>query len=106
MRKLPPLRALHAFEAAARHDSFAAAANELGVTPTAISHQIRQLEEACGVKLFQRRPRPLLLTSAGARLYPALRNGFDVLASAVAFLADKVAHTNHRASLARVFYSQ
>ena len=41
MRKLPPLRALHAFEAAARHHSFAAAATELGVTPTAISHQIR-----------------------------------------------------------------
>jgi LysR family glycine cleavage system transcriptional activator len=88
MRKLPPLRALHAFEAAARHHSFAAAANELGVTPTAISHQIRQLEEACGTKLFQRRPRPLLLTSAGARLYPALRNGFDALASAVALLAE------------------
>src|SRR5258707_1957943 len=87
MRKLPPLRALHAFEAAARHLSFGAAAKEVGVTPTAISHQIRQLEEACGVKLFQRRPRPLLLTSAGARLYPALRNGFDALASAVALLA-------------------
>jgi LysR family glycine cleavage system transcriptional activator len=90
MRKLPPLRALHAFEAAARHHSFAAAANELGVTPTAISHQIRQLEEACGVKLFQRRPRPLLLTSSGARLYPALRDGFDALASAVALLEEEV----------------
>ena len=89
MRKLPPLRALHAFEAAARHQSFAAAARELGVTATAISHQIRQLEEACGTKLFQRRPRPLLLTSAGARLYPALRNGFDALASAVALLAEE-----------------
>jgi LysR family transcriptional regulator, glycine cleavage system transcriptional activator len=88
MRKLPPLRALRAFEAAARHHSFSAAANELGVTPTAISHQIRQLEEAFGVKLFQRRPRPLLLTSAGARLYPALRNGFDALVSAVALLAE------------------
>src|SRR5258708_21584525 len=89
MRKLPPLRALHAFEAAARHHSFAAAAKELGVPPTAISPQIRQLEEACGVKLFQRRPRPLLLTGAGARLYPALRNGFDALASAVALLAEE-----------------
>jgi LysR family transcriptional regulator, glycine cleavage system transcriptional activator len=88
MRKLPPLRALHAFEAAARHHSFAAAAGELGVTPTAISHQIRILEEACGVKLFQRRPRPLVLTSAGARLYPALRNGFDALAAATALLAE------------------
>jgi LysR family glycine cleavage system transcriptional activator len=89
MRKLPPLRALHAFEAAARHLSFAAAASELGVTPTAISHQIRQLEEACGVTLFQRRPRPLLLTGAGARLYPALRNGFDALSAAVASLAEE-----------------
>src|SRR3954468_3021567 len=89
MRKLPPLRALHAFEAAARHLSFAAAANELGVTPTAISHQIRQLEQACGVTLFQRRPRPLLLTSAGARLYPALRNGFDALAAALALLGQE-----------------
>jgi LysR family glycine cleavage system transcriptional activator len=89
MRRLPPLRALHAFEAAARHHSFSAAASELGVTPTAISHQIRQLEEACGIKLFQRWPRPLLLTSAGARLYPALRNGFDALASAMALLAEE-----------------
>jgi LysR family glycine cleavage system transcriptional activator len=89
MRKLPPLRALQAFEAAARHHSFAAAARELGVTPTAISHQIRALEEACGVKLFQRRPRPLLLSSAGARLYPALRDGFDALASAMTLLAEE-----------------
>src|SRR5947209_5371679 len=89
MRKLPPLRALHAFEAAARHHSFAAAAHELGVTPTAISHQIRQLEAACRVTLFQRRPRPLVLTSAGARLYPALRDGFDALASAVRLLAEE-----------------
>jgi len=88
MRKLPPLRSLHAFEAAARHGSFKAAAAELGVTPTAISHQIRLLEETCGRQLFQRRPRPLVLTSVGARLFPALRNGFDVLAGAVAALAE------------------
>jgi LysR family transcriptional regulator, glycine cleavage system transcriptional activator len=106
MRKLPPLRALHAFEAAARHHSFAAAANELGVTPTAISHQIRQLEEACGVKLFQRRPRPLLLTSAGARLYPALRNGFDALASAVASLAEEQARAPLRVTSPNAFASK
>src|SRR2546421_12347751 len=105
MRKLPPLRALHAFEAAARHHSFAAAANELGVTPTAISHQIRQLEEACGVKLFQRRPRPLLLTSAGARLYPALRNGFDVVAMAMALLAEEDAQTPPRVTSPNAFAS-
>jgi len=106
MRKLPPLRALHAFEAAARHHSFAAAANELGVTPTAISHQIRQLEEACGVKLFQRRPRPLLLTSAGARLYPALRNGFDALATAMALLAEEDAPTPLRVTSPNAFASK
>jgi LysR family transcriptional regulator, glycine cleavage system transcriptional activator len=106
MRKLPSLRALHAFEAAARHHSFAAAANELGVTPTAISHQIRQLEEACGVKLFQRRPRPLLLTSAGARLYPALRNGFDVLATAMALLAEEDAQTPLRVTSPNAFASK
>jgi LysR family transcriptional regulator, glycine cleavage system transcriptional activator len=106
MRKLPPLRALHAFEAAARHRSFAAAANELGVTPTAISHQIRQLEAACGVKLFQRRPRPLLLTSAGTRLYPALRNGFDALAAAVALLAEEGAQTPLRVTGPNAFVSK
>jgi LysR family glycine cleavage system transcriptional activator len=106
MRKLPPLRALHAFEAAARHHSFAAAANELGVTPTAISHQIRQLEETCGVKLFQRRPRPLLLTSAGARLYPALRNGFDALATAMALLAEEDAQTPLRITSPSAFASK
>ena len=106
MRKLPSLRALHAFEAAARHHSFAAAANELGVTPTAISHQIRQLEEACGVKLFQRRPRPLLLTSAGARLYPALRNGFDALATAMALLAEEDAQTPLRLTSPSAFASK
>ncbi|WP_245429999.1 LysR substrate-binding domain-containing protein [Mesorhizobium sp. WSM3859] len=62
---------MHAFEAAARHGSFKAAAAELGVTPTAISHQVRLLEQICGRKLFQRRPRPLTLTSAGARLFEA-----------------------------------
>jgi LysR family transcriptional regulator, glycine cleavage system transcriptional activator len=105
MRKLP-LRALHAFEAAARHGSFAAAASELGVTPTAISHQIRQLEEACGTKLFQRRPRPLLLTSAGARLYPALRDGFDALVSAMALLAEADAQAPLRVTSPSAFASK
>ncbi len=66
--------------------SFAAAARELGVTPTAISHQIHDLEEACGQPLFRRRPRPLALTDAGQRLFPVLRAGFDGFAEAVATL--------------------
>jgi len=63
--------------------SFKEAAAELGVTPTAISHQIRLLEEICGQRLFQRHPRPIALTSAGERLFPVLRNGFDAFVSAV-----------------------
>ncbi|MBB3178043.1 LysR substrate-binding domain-containing protein [Variovorax sp. Sphag1AA] len=106
MRKLPPLRALHAFEAAARHGSFKAAAEELSVTPTAISHQIRLLEETCGRPLFQRRPRPLVLTSAGARLFPALRDGFDVLAGAVAALSEPEAHPPLRVTSPSAFASR
>jgi LysR family glycine cleavage system transcriptional activator len=87
MRKLPPFRSLRAFEAAARHRSFKKAAEELGVTPTAISHQIRLLEETCGHALFQRRPRPLVLTAAGERLFPVLRNGFDSFVNAIASLS-------------------
>jgi LysR family glycine cleavage system transcriptional activator len=83
MRRLPPLGALRAFEAAARHMSFKAAADELGVTPTAISHQIRQLEEICRHKLFRRRPRPLMLTQRGAKLFPVLKDGFDGFAEAI-----------------------
>jgi LysR family glycine cleavage system transcriptional activator len=59
MQKLPPLIELRAFDAAARHLSFKKGAAELGVTPTAISHQIRLLERYCGRGLFRRRPRPL-----------------------------------------------
>jgi LysR family glycine cleavage system transcriptional activator len=64
--------------------SFREAAAELGVTPTAISHQIRLLEDICGQRLFRRRPRPLMLTDAGARMFPVIRNGFDVFAAAIA----------------------
>jgi LysR family glycine cleavage system transcriptional activator len=87
VRRLPPLGTLRAFEAAARHLSFKDAAKELGLTPTAISHQVRLLEEYCGKTLFRRRPRPLALSDTGARLFPAIRDGFDVFASALASLA-------------------
>lgn len=84
MRRLPPLHALRAFEAAARHLHFARAAAELHLTPTAISHQIRQLEEILEVKLFHRYPRPIRLSAEGEALYPVLRESFDRMASAVA----------------------
>ena len=82
MRKLPPLGSLRAFEAAARRMSFRNAAAELGVTATAVSHQIRLLQDICGHPLFRRRP--LELTGAGERLLPVLRNGFDAFAIAMA----------------------
>lgn len=76
-RRLPPLNSLRAFEAAARHLSFARAAEELYLTPSAISHQIKALEEQVGTKLFERRGRNVVLTDAGGRYYPALRQAFD-----------------------------
>jgi LysR family transcriptional regulator, glycine cleavage system transcriptional activator len=84
MNKLPPLIELRAFDAAARHLSFKKAAAELGVTPTAISHQIRLLERYCGRALFRRRPRPLSLTQAGARLFPIIRDGLEAFSTAIA----------------------
>ncbi|MCP4327578.1 MAG: transcriptional regulator GcvA [Alphaproteobacteria bacterium] len=83
-RHLPPLNALRAFEAAARHLSFTRAAAELNVTPGAISHQVKGLEEIVGQPLFRRRARALLLTEAGQRALPALRDGFDLLADGAA----------------------
>ncbi|TXL73341.1 LysR family transcriptional regulator [Vineibacter terrae] len=83
MRKLPPLHALRAFEAAARHLHFTHAAEELHLTPTAISHQVRQLEEILGVELFRRYPRPLRLSSAGEKLFPVLRDSLDRIAGAI-----------------------
>lgn len=84
MRKLPPLNAIRAFEAAARHESFTAAANELCVTVTAISHQVRQLEAMLGRKLFERSGRAVVLTAEGQAVFPLLRDGFDRMASAFA----------------------
>ena len=81
-RRLPPLNSLRAFEAAARHLSFKRAADELNVTPAAVSHQIRALEEYCGTQLFRRMTRALRLTDAGQAALPLLRDGFDKLADA------------------------
>jgi LysR family glycine cleavage system transcriptional activator len=86
MRRLPPLTMLRTFEAVARLGSFRSAAEELAVTPTAVSHQIKALEDHCGVRLFERHPRPVRLTSAGGRLFPAIRDGMDLFSSALADL--------------------
>jgi LysR family glycine cleavage system transcriptional activator len=79
MRRLPPLNAIRAFEAAGRHLSFTKAADELNVTPAAISQQVRNLEDSLGVPLFRRLTRALLLTEAGQTALPILGEGFDYL---------------------------
>ncbi|HYD99400.1 MAG TPA: transcriptional regulator GcvA [Alphaproteobacteria bacterium] len=81
--RLPPLNALRAFEAVARLGSVKDAAEELGVTSAAISHQIRQLEDGLGVALLRRNGRSVALTDAGTRCYPGVREGFDALRRAM-----------------------
>ena len=80
--RLPPLTALRAFEAAARHLSFAKAAAELNVTPAALSYQIKSLEEHLGRPLFRRLNRAVELTEAGRTLSPGATEGFRLLAEA------------------------
>lgn len=71
------INTLRAFESAARHLSFTNAANELGVTQGAVSHQVKALEDRLGVKLFRRTPRGLAVTDEGLALYPTLNNAFE-----------------------------
>jgi LysR family glycine cleavage system transcriptional activator len=86
-RPLPPLNALRAFEATARHLSFSKAAEELHVTPAALSHQIRGLEALLGLKLFHRRARAIELTEPARTIYPGIRSGFETIREAVERLA-------------------
>ena len=85
-RRLPPLNALRAFEAAARHMNFSRAAEELSVTPGAVSQQIQNLEDYIGAALFKRTPKGLLLTDGAQTALPALREAFDRLAEAASLL--------------------
>jgi LysR family glycine cleavage system transcriptional activator len=85
---IPPLTALRAFEATARLSSFKAAAAELFVTPTAISHQIRQLEEYLGVRVLDRTPRSVRLTLKGKELYEATVSGFGEIRRSVVRLRE------------------
>ena len=80
--RLPPLTALRAFDAAARHMSFAKAADELNVTPAALSFQIKSLEEHLGQPLFRRLNRAVELTEAGRALAPGVEDAFQTLLSA------------------------
>ncbi len=86
-RRLPPLNAVRAFEAAGRHGSFLLAARELHVTAGAISHQVKALEAFLGVRLFHRLQRGIVLTDAGLNYLAGSRDAFDRLAAATDQLA-------------------
>jgi len=90
-KRLPPLKSLRAFEAAARHLSFTRAADELFVTQAAISHQIKSLEEYLGLPLFIRHNRKLLLTDEGQNYWPKIRDMFEGLVAATEQLKSQIA---------------
>jgi len=84
MRRLPPLAAIRAFEAAARTENFTAAAAELGMTQAAVSYQVKSLEERLGSPLFVRERGRVKLTALGSRLLPPLSGAFDAIEAAFA----------------------
>jgi len=86
MSRTVPLNALRVFEAAARHGSFTRAGDELGMTQTAVSYQVKLLEETLGETLFLRQPRQVALSEAGERLLPKVAEGLGKLAEAIADL--------------------
>ena len=89
MRHVPPLQAVRAFEAAARHENFTAAANELGMTQAAVSYQIKLLEERLGVPLFTRAKGRVALTDAGRKAAPIVSQAFDSLEDAFSSIVDE-----------------
>jgi LysR family glycine cleavage system transcriptional activator len=90
-RNLPPLNAVRAFEAAGRHESFSRAADELGVSHSAISKHVRGLEDRLGAQLFRDLPRGVALTTDGARYLAELTPAFDAIAEATEEFSDKPA---------------
>src|SRR3954468_23841386 len=80
LRRLPPLNALKAFEAAARSESFTRAAEELNVTQGAVSHQVKALEAILGVRLFHRERQRLVMTEAGRDYLAVVRDALDRIA--------------------------
>jgi LysR family glycine cleavage system transcriptional activator len=85
-RRLPPLNALRAFEAVARHLNITQAADELSVTPGAVSQQVQNLEDYLGVTLFRRTPKGLSLTDSAQSAVPVLHEAFERLAEATSIL--------------------
>jgi LysR family glycine cleavage system transcriptional activator len=106
MTRLPPLSSLRAFEAAARRASFKAAAEELLVTPTAISHHIRQLEAHLGFRVLDRSPRSVVLTAPGRILHQATASGFGEIERAIARLRADAASAVVTLSSTTAFLSQ
>ena len=89
LRRLPSLNALRAFEAAARHESFTRAAEELCVTQGAVSHQVKALEAELGLKLFNRERQRLAITEAGREYLNVVRDAFDRIALGTAWLTQQ-----------------
>lgn len=89
MNQLPPLRSLEAFRAVMRHGGFAPAAQALGITPSAVSHRIRDLEAMLGVTLFERRNRSVFPTDQADRYHESLAEGFDRIAAATRALSER-----------------
>ncbi len=106
MKQLPPLNALRVFEAAARHLSFTKAAEELHVTPGAVSQQIKALEDFLQTPVFRRQKRALLLTDEAQASLPVLREGFDKLVEAGAILSRKADAGRLTVSVAPSFASK
>lgn len=86
-RRLPPTRSLRAFCVAARRRSFKFAADELFLTPSAVSHQMRELEQSLGVRLFERRTRAIELTTAGHALLEEVEPLLQALEKSLAQVA-------------------
>lgn len=103
MIRFPPTAALRAFECAARHLSYTRAADELHVTQSAISHQIRHIEEMWDLKLFSRQGRSLLLTGAGQALAPIVRDFINRLTHKLQELKPEEDHVSLRVSLLQSF---
>ena len=106
MKQMPPLNALRVFEAAARHLSFTKAAEELHVTPGAVSQQIKALEDFLQTPVFRRHKRALLLTDEAQASLPILREGFDKLVEAGEILAKKADAGRLTVSVAPSFASK
>lgn len=100
---LPPLSALRLFESAGRHLSFKDAADELNVTPSAVSHGIQSLERTLGVILFDRETSGISLSKDGARFHPRIAKAFATLAEAAAAVPGRATHGTLTVSVAPTF---